>query len=76
VLESIKFWCNHRKQTNVIYHGNNIIGCDLFRSIHNIRGKDVIYVYDKNGSFEKYYYDRTIRNQYLLICKILVMFIF
>ncbi|PKK65983.1 kinase-like protein [Rhizophagus irregularis] len=67
VLNSIEFWCYHRRQTDVVII-NNIIGSNLFRSNYKTISNN-IRLYDKNDRFEKNgfhkcgCFDETITNQ-------------
>ncbi|CAB4404805.1 unnamed protein product [Rhizophagus irregularis] len=65
VLESIEYWCYHRRQTDVVNRSNNI-GSDLFRSEPMSSSET-----DKNNRFGKKnvfgyydYFDPTIKNQF------------
>ncbi|CAB4404420.1 unnamed protein product [Rhizophagus irregularis] len=64
-LESIEYWCYHRRQTDVVNRSNNI-GSDLFRSEPMSSSET-----DKNNRFGKKnvfgyydYFDPTIKNQF------------
>lgn len=67
VLNSIEFWCYHRRQTDVVI-SNNIIGSNLFRCNYKTISNN-IRLYDKNDRFEKNgfhnfgCFDGTITNQ-------------